>query len=311
MRCEPHGALRELLAQCTRRARRDHECEPVRGLVRRQVAPAHEVRVEPRPRRLLVRKVGHDAGRTALLDREPVHRRQRAIGQNDLPAHVLALVGRGVGPGANVDELGGHVGVLAVVGEPHCLLGEVRQDPLRGRQLLEPSLARIPAEVALEVRIAGLAVGGQVLDRRVGQSARRQLADQPLGRGAEARRALHPVVAAERADRTKHVRAVDVLLDRRRHGIGPERDPSSLGRGARREHQANDAYRASHAAQLTCLAATASSWCGRDRITVTWTRSRLRRIGACGAAMLTPRVRDLSGIRTKRPPAGHSGQPAL
>jgi hypothetical protein len=215
------------------------------------VAPAHEVGIEAGPRGALVGKDGDDAGGAALLDGEPVNRAERAVGEHELAAHVLALVGGGVGAGADVDELGGDVGVLAVVGERHGLLGEVGEDAARRRELLEPALGRAPAEVALEVGVGGLAVGGEGLDLGIGEPAALELAGEPVGRGAQPRRALDAVVAAERPHGAEDVRTVDAPLDHGRHGVGPERDPAGLGAGRCREGQGEQQGHESHARELT------------------------------------------------------------
>jgi hypothetical protein len=223
---------------------REHEGEAVGGLVRVEMAPAHQVGIEARPGRLLVGVVGQDAGGAALLDGLLVHDRRIAVGQDQPPTHLLALVVGGGRAGAHIDELRGDVGVLAVVGERHGQRRELGEHPGRGRDLLETRLARLPAEVAREVRVRRLPVGGERQDLDLGETRRAQLAGQPLGGGAVAGRALHAVVPAEDADRLEHGGAVDARLDLRQDLVGPERD--AAGQRARRRGQEQRQDRRAH-----------------------------------------------------------------
>src|SRR4029078_6653327 len=79
-------------AKLLRLALREHEREPVRRMVRREVSPANLILVLSGPRRRLVRVVREEAGRAALLAGEAVHRGQVAVGENDAAADVPALV---------------------------------------------------------------------------------------------------------------------------------------------------------------------------------------------------------------------------
>ena len=92
------------------------------------------------------------------------------------------------------------------------------------RDLFERRRDGIPAVVADEVRVPRLAVGGEVLDRRVGEPRREQLLLHVLRRGGEARRAVDAVEARELAHRLERRVAVDLGVDRGRDLVGPERD---------------------------------------------------------------------------------------
>ena len=73
----------------------------------------------------LIGGVADEAGRAALFDRLLVARRGRRVAEHEPAAHVLAVVVAGLRPAADVDQLRGHVGALAVVrhGQAHVVHG--------------------------------------------------------------------------------------------------------------------------------------------------------------------------------------------
>ena len=113
------GLVRARLAQ------RDHEGEGVLELVRRQVPPPHVVGIVAAPARRLVGLIAEHARGAALLDRLLVNAGHTAAGEHDAAANVLAGVVLLRRTGADVDEIGRHVGVIAVVGERHPHLAVV------------------------------------------------------------------------------------------------------------------------------------------------------------------------------------------
>src|SRR5262249_14860483 len=81
------------------------------------MAPANQVLIVTPPRAHLVRVVTYQSGCAVLCDRLPVASRRRGVAEDQLAAHVLAIVVAPIGSPADVDELHGHVGALAVVGD--------------------------------------------------------------------------------------------------------------------------------------------------------------------------------------------------
>ncbi|PYQ41951.1 MAG: hypothetical protein DMF77_14510 [Acidobacteria bacterium] len=115
----------EPLLQGARLANRDHDRERVVPPARIQMAPADEVLVVAPPGAHLIGGVADEPRRPALFDRLAVARRGRRVAEHEPPAHVLAVVVAGLRPAADVDQLRGQVGALAVVrhGQAHVVHG--------------------------------------------------------------------------------------------------------------------------------------------------------------------------------------------
>ncbi len=227
-------------AQGFRLPLREHEGEAVLRLVRRQVAPAHEVAIVARPRSRLVWEVGKETRGAAFQASQAMDEGQRTTRDHDATGDLLPCVVLVTSPRTHVHQLGGDVGILAVVGERHREIGEAGQDPRRGTNLFEGRLLGRPPEVAPEVGVAGLPVGGQAFDARLGQAGRLGAGTHGLGRGREAGRAVHPVEASEDLDRLEHGHAVHLGGDRPRHLVGPEGNATvddSRGGGRSRRHE--------------------------------------------------------------------------
>ena len=208
---------------------RQHERERVLRLVGREVPPAHEVGIVPRPRGGLVRKVGHETERAPFLHRELVHAGQGAAREHDASLHVPALVVLCGRARPDVDQIRGDVRVLAVVGEGHRQLRKARDWMRLRRDLIEPAFPPIPSEVATEVGVARGPVRRKVLDHRVRESGLERGVAYPLRRGQESRRSMHPMKPAERTDGLERGLPIDRRVDRLRHGVGPEGNAAFLG----------------------------------------------------------------------------------
>ena len=217
-------ASRQARSKFLRLPLREHEGEAVDGLVGRQVPPAHEVAVVAGPCCRLVREVGEKARGSALLAGQAMHERQGPVGQDDLPLDRLPLVILRVRAAADVHQLRRHVGVLAVVGERDREIRERLHETRRRRDLLESRRHRVPGVVAPEVRVAGLAVGGEALDGGVREARREELPLDMLRRRRKPRRAVHAVEPPELAHRLERRVAVHRRMDRRRRLVRPERD---------------------------------------------------------------------------------------
>ena len=81
------------------------------------------------------------------------------------------------------------------------------------------------------MRVLRLAVGREALDRGVGEAGGDGLALHQLRGRGETGRALDAVEPAELADRLERGDAVDLGVDRRGNGVGPEGDRAVLGEG--------------------------------------------------------------------------------
>ena len=153
-----------------------------------EMAPAHEVLVVAPPRAHLVRGVADQAGRAALLHRLPVARGRRRIAQHEPAADVFPFVVAGRGAAADVDQLRGHVGALAVVGhgQAHVVDGG---DPARPRgDLVERAAVHAPAAIAAERAEVGGAVAGERLHVHVAQAERLGATHHVFDRVVEPRR---------------------------------------------------------------------------------------------------------------------------
>ena len=160
-----------------------------------------------------------------------MHLVDRAEGENDLAFDILALVVPRVGPAGDVHELGSDVGVLAVVGQRDGRGRKLGDHPGARRDFFERGRDGVPAVVAEEVGVAGLAVGGQALDRGVREPGCEQLLLHVLGRRRKSGRAVHPVEPAELAHRLERLDPVHLRVNGRRHRVRPEWDLPVLARG--------------------------------------------------------------------------------
>ena len=88
---------------------------------------------------------------------------------------------------------------------------------------------RGPAVVRAEVGVLRLSVRGEALDRRGGQARGGGLLPHVLGGFGEAGRAVHPMEARELAHGFECRHAVDLGVDRRGDGVGPEGNRALLG----------------------------------------------------------------------------------
>ncbi|MBI3081880.1 MAG: hypothetical protein HYY94_03025 [Gemmatimonadetes bacterium] len=156
----------------------------------------------------------------------------------DLPSHLLALIVLWASTGADVHQLGRHVGVLAEIGEGYGKLREGRQQRGVGGNLLKAGRDRLPPVVAAEVGIAGGAIRREPLDHRVLNTRRGQALSNQLGGRRETGRGMYPVKPRQLPHRLQRRHAVHVRVDRRAHGIRPERDGALLpGQRSSAEHE--------------------------------------------------------------------------
>ena len=84
------------------------------------------------------------------------------------------------------------------------------------------------------MRVLGLSVGGEALDRRGGEARGGGLLPHVLGGVGEAGRAVHAMEARELAHGLEGRHAVDLGVDRGGDGVGPEGNRPLLGRAADR-----------------------------------------------------------------------------
>jgi len=210
LRRQPHRlAAREPRLEVARGGERDHEGEARHGVEAAEVAPADEGGVVPPPGRALVLDVADDAGGAVRLHGERDHRLRLGRHEHQLAAHVAAgVVGLG-GAGADVDEVGLHLGALAVLrqGERHGVPARetARAAPVRRRasrsvvaaQLPELREVGVPGAARALGAVEGLAVGGDADDLDIAQAAAAQLAGDEFRRGGEAARAAHAVLTGE------------------------------------------------------------------------------------------------------------------
>ena len=175
--------------------------------------------------------------------------RQGAAGDDDAACDLLARVVLGPRARAHVHDLGGDVGVLAVVGEGHRQVGEARQHPGPRPHLLEDRLLRRPAEVAPEVGVPRFAVGREALDWASARPGGLGAGAHGLGGGRESGRAVDAVEASEGADRLEDGDSVHLGGDRPGNLVGPERDaPPVRGQrtSARTDEQEGDGRGSPH-----------------------------------------------------------------
>jgi hypothetical protein len=161
------------LLERARLAQRDHDREGVGPASRVEMAPADQILVVAPPCADLIRVVADESGGALLLDCLAMTGGGHRVAEHQLAADILALVIAPLGAGADVDELDGDVGALAVVSDrqPYIV---VRHDPSRLRpDFVERPAVHAPAAVTVERPEIGGAVARKRLDVHLAQADRR------------------------------------------------------------------------------------------------------------------------------------------
>jgi hypothetical protein len=145
-------------------------------------------------------------------------------GEDELPAHVLALVIGGRRSRADVDQLGIGAAADAVLGEAERLIGPGGDADMVGpAAAILPLLpqfgeAGVPAGAGPLRAVEDLPVGGERNHLDAGQALLPQPVADQLGGAPIAFRAAHPVMEGKRLDRPLRRRAGDLGRDRPRMG---------------------------------------------------------------------------------------------
>ena len=96
------------------------------------MTPANNGAIETRPCRGLVRHITYDTGGPILGDRQVLHSRQYAIGQDNLSAHIFSAVIGFMRPIADIYKGGFYVGIVTVIGQPDRVRSPISQQQVMG-----------------------------------------------------------------------------------------------------------------------------------------------------------------------------------
>src|SRR3984893_8172886 len=178
-------AIRQTRLHRPRRSQRHHESKSLVRRKRLQMPPPNRIQIFPRPRRLLVLRIGHNPHRSKLSHRQILHHSRLRAHQHNFPLHILPRVITLLRPLTHVHQLRRHIRTLAVLRQRNRLYCKARNLFLYLISLLylrQFSFLRVPRRTRPLRSIKNLPVRRKLQNRHIAQSIRPQLLRHQLRR---------------------------------------------------------------------------------------------------------------------------------